>query len=532
MEFCPALGLTIPVGKDSMSMRTTWRDGEEDKAVTAPVSLVISAFTPVPDVRGSVTPQLCLDDDAAIVLVDLSTAQSRLGGSALAQVYSQLGTHAPDVSASDLKALFVLAQETLQAGKVLACHDRSDGGLIVTLLEMAFAARCGLDISLDAGADDALDALFNEEVGLVLQLKGADVEAFLARAAELGLGAKCRVIGKAVAGEDVFIRGRHGVIVEDSRVRLQQLWSRGSYEIQALRDNPDCAKEEFARIAKHDPGLSPLLSFDQNDDISAPYINGAARPKIAVLREQGVNGQVEMAAAFHKAGFAPFDVHMSDLFSGNYQLADFQGLVACGGFSYGDVLGAGEGWAKSILFNSALRDQFAEFFERPDSFALGVCNGCQMMANLKSLIPGAEHWPHFVRNRSEQFEARLSLVEVGDSPSVLLHGMNGSRLPVAVAHGEGRAEFADGKQQACAADKLIALNYVENSGERAISYPANPNGSPDGITGLCSRDGRVTIMMPHPERVFRTSQLSWAPADWPEDSPWLRLFRNARRFVG
>lgn len=530
MEFCPQLGLTIPVGKDSMSMRTTWRDGDTDKAVTAPVSLVVSAFTPVPDVRGSVTPQLQPDTTASLVLIDLGRRNNRLGGSALAQVYAQMGNTVPDIEQPEqLRALFTLAQEALAQQRIMACHDRSDGGLAVTLLEMAFAGRCGLQIDLDVGSDEALAALFSEEAGLVLQLSDEHMGEFLARAAELGLGDQCRVLGKATTGDAVRISGRDGVLIDDSRTRLQQLWARTSYEVQALRDNPECAREEYARIAHKDSGMSVSLGFDPADDITAPYINTGAKPQVAVLREQGVNGHVEMAAAFHRAGFAPFDVHMSDLFSGRFQLDEFKGLVACGGFSYGDVLGAGEGWAKSILFNSALRDQFSAFFARSDSFSLGVCNGCQMMSNLKSLIPGAQHWPHFVRNRSEQFEARLSLVQVERSASILLAGMEGSRLPVAVAHGEGRAEFVSSDHQAaCEQSGTVALRYVENNGDVATTYPANPNGSPAGITGLCSSDGRATIMMPHPERVFRTVQHSWAPDDWPEDAPWLRLFRNAR----
>jgi phosphoribosylformylglycinamidine synthase len=534
LEFCPALGITIPVGKDSMSMRTTWRDGEGEKAVTAPMSLIVSAFAPVVDVRMSRTPQLQPREQASLVLLDLGRSANRLGGSALAQVCGQLGSAPPDLErAADLKALFTLVQELLAGGRLLACHDRSDGGVLVTLLEMAFAGRCGFEVDFSGVPGEPLAKLFCEEAGVVLQLADGEIVGLLARAAELGLAGCLHVIGRALPGDAVTVREGGAVILQASRARLQQLWARTSFELQSLRDDPDCAREEFERIAADDPGLSAQLSFDPAEDIAAPYVATGARPQVAILREQGVNGQVEMAAAFHRAGFAPVDVHMSDLLEGRRSLAQFRGLVACGGFSYGDVLGAGEGWAKSILFNVGLRDQFAVFFERPDTFSLGVCNGCQMVAALKSLIPGADHWPRFVRNRSEQFEARLALVRVEESPSLLLAGMAGSHLPIAVAHGEGRAEFAGaGAQQACLASGTVALRYLENDLSPATRYPANPNGSPGGITGLCSADGRVTIMMPHPERVFRTVQYSWAPPGWGEEGGWLRLFRNARCWLG
>ena len=534
MEFCPALGITIPVGKDSMSMRTTWQDGDAPKAVTAPMSLIVSAFAPVVDARLTATPQLQADTDAALVLLDLGRGANRLGGSALAQVCGQLGDTVPDLdNAADLKALFNLVQDSLAQGKVQAYHDRSDGGLLVTLLEMAFAGHCGLQVDLCSVPGSALDKLFNEEAGAVLQVASDDLAALLQRAQELGLGDCIHVIGKAAAGDKVQLVDGAEILVEDSRARLQQLWARTSYEIQSLRDNPECAVEEYRRHIADDAGLSAKLSFDPAADTSAPYIATGARPRVAVLREQGVNGHVEMAAAFHRAGFAPFDVHMSDILSGRVELEQFKGLVACGGFSYGDVLGAGEGWAKSILFNEAVRARFSDFFQREDSFTLGVCNGCQMISTLKDLIPGAAHWPRFVRNRSEQFEARFAMVRVESSPSVLLSGMAGSYMPIAVAHGEGRAEFADASaQQACLASGTVSLRYIENDLSVASRYPANPNGSPDGITGLTSLDGRATIMMPHPERVFRTVQNSWAPADWGEDAAWLRLFRNARQWLG
>ncbi|MCB1730646.1 MAG: phosphoribosylformylglycinamidine synthase [Halieaceae bacterium] len=533
MEFCPALGITIPVGKDSMSMRTTWRDGDQDKAVTAPMSLIVSAFAPVVDARQSVTPQLQPEEAAVLLLLDLGRGANRLGGSALAQAWGQLGDAAPDVeNPGDLTAFFTLVQEFLQAGLLLAYHDRSDGGLLVTLLEMAFAGHCGLQLDLGALPGQPLAQLFSEEAGAVVQLRRDDVTAFSARAAELGLGDCLHLLGEATAGDVIAIRSGATDLLTDSRARLQQLWARTSYEIQSLRDHPECARQEYERIAAADPGLSVALGFDAQEDISAPYIATGVRPPVAILREQGVNGQVEMAAAFHRAGFATFDVHMSDLLAGRQDLVGFRGLVACGGFSYGDVLGAGEGWAKSVLFNPRLRDAFGEFFARQDTFTLGVCNGCQMVSTLKDLIPGAGHWPRFVRNRSEQFEARYALARVEPGPSVLLADMAGSHLPIAVAHGEGRAEFADAAaQSACEASGGVALRYLENDLSVATRYPANPNGSPAGITGLTSADGRATIMMPHPERVFRTVQCSWAPADSGEDGGWLRLFRNARRWV-
>ncbi len=528
MEFCPQLGLTIPVGKDSMSMRTTWQQDGTDKAVTAPVSLIVSAFAPVLDVRKTVTPQLRLPAAGnQLYLFDVSGGQARLGGSALAQVYGQLGNNVPDVEdALALKMLFELVQAALQEDLLLAYHDRSDGGMLVCLLEMAFAGHCGLHI--DSLAGDPLSGLFNEEAGAVLQVGTEQQAAFEALVERFGAGQYITALGSAVAGDDIVIAEG----LSDSRNRLQRIWSETSYRIQALRDNPDCADEEFASLVDDDPGLSASLSYDPAENISAPYIN-AARPALAVLREQGVNGHVEMAAAFHRAGFDSIDVHMSDLLSGRFQLDDFKGLVACGGFSYGDVLGAGEGWAKTILFNARLRDQFQAFFEREDSFTLGVCNGCQMVSNLKELIPGAQLWPRFVRNRSEQFEARLSLVRVEESPSILLQDMAGSHLPIAVAHGEGRTEFSDGAAvDALEGAGLIGLRFIDNRQAVASRYPANPNGSPAGITGLCSSDGRATIMMPHPERVFRSVLSSYAPEQWGEDGGWMRLFRNARRWLG
>jgi phosphoribosylformylglycinamidine synthase len=533
MEFCPELGITIPVGKDSMSMRTTWEADGENKAVTAPMSLIVSAFSPVVDARLSVTPQLQTGPDTQLLLIDLGRGRNRLGGSALAQVCGQIGNDVPDLdAAADLKAFFELVQELLSRAAVLSYHDRSDGGLLTTIVEMMFAGRCGASIDIGELPGSAMDILFNEEAGAVLQVKSSEVNAVMARAAALGLGDCTHVIGSACAQERLSVQNNGESVFSDSRAQLQQLWARTSFEIQSLRDNPACADEEYQRITAQDQGLSGKLSFDIREDIFAPYINTGERPKIAVLREQGVNGHVEMAAAFHKAGFSAIDVHMSDILNGRMDLTAFKGLVACGGFSYGDVLGAGEGWAKSILFNPAAREQFAAYFERPDTFTLGVCNGCQMVSTLKQLIPGAAHWPRFVRNRSEQFEARLGMVQIQESPSILLRNMAGSQLPIAVAHGEGRAEFeSEQAHAACEASGTIGLRYIENDASIASAYPANPNGSPAGITGLTSLDGRATIMMPHPERVFRTVQHSWHPADWGEDAPWLRLFRNARQWL-
>ncbi len=532
MELCPQLGIAVPVGKDSMSMKTVWEQDGESREMTAPLSLIISAFAPVLDARRTLTPRLRSDlGDSDLILIDLGEGRDRLGASALAQVYREIGEEAPDlVDAGLLRRFFEVIQDLNEQDLLLAYHDRSDGGLFVTLCEMAFAGRTGLDVDLAGLSRDDIAVLFNEELGAVLQVRHADSDDVLALLERAGVGHCAQVIGTLREDDRIVIRHAERPVFEEGRVTLQQYWSEVTREMQRLRDNPECAMEEFARIAIPDPGLSARLSFDPEDDIAAPFIE-TRRPRMAILREQGVNGQVEMAAAFHKAGFECVDVHMSDLLAGRTGLEDFQGLVACGGFSYGDVLGAGEGWAKSILFHARVRDQFEAFFQRQDTFALGVCNGCQMLSNLKELIPGAQHWPHFVRNRSEQFEARFVMVEVQPSASVLLDGMAGSRMPIAVAHGEGRAEFG-GPSGPDAVRGQVVLRYIENDGSVAQHYPANPNGSPQGITGLCNEDGRVTIMMPHPERVIRTVQNSWHPDDWGEDGPWMRLFRNARRWVG
>lgn len=538
MELCPELGITIPVGKDSMSMKTRWTDAGTEKSVTSPLSLIVSGFAPVLDVRQTLTPQLRMDKgETDLILIDLGRGQNRMGASILAQVHGQLGRQAPDVDdAEDLKAFFAVIQGLNADGRLLSYHDRSDGGLLVTVLEMAFAGHCGLNIYLDALADNRAElaaVLFNEELGVVIQVHQDSTPEVLAQFSAAGLGDCVAVIGQPVNNAEVAISFNGQPVFAGQRRLLQRQWAETSYQIQRLRDNVVCAEQEFDALLDEDnPGLSIKLGFDVNHDIAAPFIKKNVRPQIAVLREQGVNGQVEMAAAFDRAGFNAIDVHMSDILAGRVDLEAFKGLVACGGFSYGDVLGAGEGWAKSILFNSRARDAFSAFFERKDSFTLGVCNGCQMLSNLHELIPGSEFWPHFVRNRSEQFEARVAMVQVQESASIFLRDMVGSRMPIAIAHGEGHAEF-ESEEALLEADLsgCVTLRFVDNHGKVTETYPANPNGSPRGITGLTSRDGRVTIMMPHPERVFRAAQNSWRPEEWQEDGGWLRMFRNARVWV-
>jgi phosphoribosylformylglycinamidine synthase len=532
-ELCPALGIAVPVGKDSMSMKTVWEQDGVESSVTSPISLVVTAFVSVPDVRVALTPEIRAQAASELWLLDLGGGRNRLGGSALAQVYEQLGSEPPDVDDPDRLRAFADALAGLIAdGQILAYHDRSDGGLLATVAEMAFAGNTGVQISLDEIDGDDLAALFSEELGAVVQLRESDVAATRQRLREVGLGDCAVRLGAATGDGRVSFTRADRSVFSASLEELRELWSETTHRMQALRDDPECAEQEHAgRIARDRPGLTAVVPFDPNDDISAPYAARGARPTIAILREQGVNGQVEMAAAFDRAGFEPIDVHMSDLHAGRTSLAAFRGIVACGGFSYGDVLGAGEGWAKSILFNPRVRDDFEAFFTRSDTFALGVCNGCQVLSNLRELIPGAEHWPQFVRNRSEQFEGRLSLVEVLESPSILLREMQGARLPIAVAHGEGRAEFGAGALQQLQEQRLVALRFVDGAGAVAERYPENPNGSPDGITALTTPDGRVTGMMPHPERVFRTIQHSWHPDGWDEDGPWMRLFRNARVWV-
>ncbi|MDR2000735.1 MAG: phosphoribosylformylglycinamidine synthase, partial [Zoogloeaceae bacterium] len=551
LEFCPQLGISIPVGKDSLSMRTRWEESGEAKQVTAPLSLIVTAFAPVADVRKTLTPQLRREDESGeteLLLIDLGAGKNRLGGSALAQVYSQSGDVPPDADAETLKAFFGLVQHLNRAGMMLAYHDRADGGLFATVCEMSFAAHLGVSLNLDALCFDPLmndvdgierrpeiadgrmrdrmiAALFNEELGAVMQIRRADRAAVLQACRDAGLGACAHIIGTLNNNDEIRVWRNAKLAFGAKRADLLSAWSEVSHQIARLRDDATCADEEFAALADAaDPGLSAVLTFDP----AAPapsFTIGGVRPRIAILREQGVNGQVEMAAAFDRAGFECVDVHMSDLQAKRVAIADFSGFVACGGFSYGDVLGAGQGWAKSILFNARLREDFAAFFARPDTFALGVCNGCQMMSHLAAIIPGAADWPTFQRNRSEQFEARFVMVDIPDSPSIFMRGMAGSKLPIVVSHGEGRAVFA-GKAQA-----KVALRYIDNYGKVATTYPFNPNGSPDGIAGVTTPDGRFTVMMPHPERIFRTAQMSWHPEGWGEDSPWLAMFRNARKWL-
>jgi phosphoribosylformylglycinamidine synthase len=548
LDFCPSLGVAIPVGKDSLSMRTKWEDAGQGKQVTAPLSLIVTAFATVADVRRTLTPQLKRDADVGeteLVLIDLGFGANRLGGSALAQVYGVSADVAPDVDAVSLKAFFGAIQQLNRDGKILAYHDRSDGGLWATVCEMSFCSHVGVSLNLDGLCYDPLmndvdgmerfpqitgrlrdrmvTALFNEELGAVLQIRRTDREAVMAFLRSAGLGKAIHLIGTTNAQDEIRVWRNAKLAFGAKRSELQQAWSEVSFQIARRRDDPMCVQEEFdALLDAENPGLSMALNFAP----AAPFVSSAARPRIAILREQGVNGHVEMAAAFERAGFAPFDVHMSDLQSGRVHLADFKGFAACGGFSYGDVLGAGQGWAKSVLFNTRLRDEFSAFFGRGDTFALGVCNGCQMMANLAPIIPGAQDWPTFQRNRSEQFEARVVMVEIPPTNSIFLGAMAGSKLPVVVSHGEGRAEFSG------AAKATVAMRYIDNRGEVASTYPFNPNGSPEGLAGVTTADGRFTIMMPHPERTFRSVQMSWQPPGLGDDAPWLAMFHNARRWLG
>ena len=537
-QACQALDLSIPVGKDSLSMKTVWQDGEEKKSVVSPLSLIISAFAPVQDVRKTVTPELKNVEDSVLLFIDLGFGKARMGGSAFGQVYNNMSGDAPDLDDTGrLKDFYNVIQQLVAEDKLLAYHDRSDGGLFAALVEMAFAARCGLNVDLTSLVVNQTDvneasirALFNEELGAVIQIAKRDVAAVeaLFKEADLALHA----VATIGPDEKIVIRNQAGIVLEQNRTDLQRAWQETSHAIQKLRDNPACADSEFALIGDNEhSALFADVKFDVNEDIAAPFINSGAKPKIAILREQGVNGQIEMAAAFTRAGFDAYDVHMSDLMAGRVNLADFKMLAACGGFSYGDVLGAGEGWAKSILFHPTLRDQFAAFFADPDTLTLGVCNGCQMVSNLAEIIPGTAGWPKFKRNLSEQFEARLSMVHVPKSASLILNEMQGSSLPVVVSHGEGRADFAlhGGK----ISDGLgIALQYVDGQNQVTQTYPLNPNGSPQGIAGVTNTDGRVTIMMPHPERVYRAAQMSWKPEDWTELSGWYRLFAGARKALG
>ena len=540
-QLCQEIGVSIPVGKDSLSMKTVWQENGAQKSVVSPLSLIISAFAPVQDVRKTVTPDIKPVADSVLLLVDLGFGKARMGGSALSQVWNDLGGESPDIDADTLKVFYDIMQQLVAEEKLLAYHDRSDGGLFATLAEMAFAGRTGLNINLEEDfAMERLvnnlsdqDILFNEELGAVIQIRHEDLHYVQALFEQHEFPEILYQIGQPEIGSGDLKIGDTVFALAD----LQAAWQETSHQIQRLRDNPACADSEFALLADKERGkLFADLTFDLKDDIAAPYLSGSLQPKIAILREQGVNGHIEMAAAFARAGFQAVDVHMSDLIAGRVSLETFQMLAACGGFSYGDVLGAGEGWAKTILFNDRLRDQFAEFFARPDTLSLGVCNGCQMMSNLAKIIPGAEGWAKFKRNESEQFEARLSMVRVPKSPSLILGEMAGSALPVVVSHGEGRADFAHlGLPENQVPGSLhIALQYTDGLGEVTQQYPLNPNGSPQGIAGITTADGRVTIMMPHPERVYRTAQMSWCPEEWKafELGGWYRLFAAARKVLG
>jgi phosphoribosylformylglycinamidine synthase len=556
MELCPALGLSIPVGKDSLSMRTTWKDEGTDKAVISPVSLIVSGFSPVYDVRKSLTPQIRTDKgETSLIVIDLGRGKNRMGASALAQVMGQLGNAAPDVdSPEDLKGFFNAIQQLNKEGKILAYHDRSDGGLYATLVEMAFAGRAGLSVNLDMltlGEEGTMDhgdaknwagqvaerrneltlsALFNEELGAVIQVPAEEKSAVMDVLRSFNLGACSHIIGKPNDRGVIEFTRDAKIIYSQPRAELHRLWSETSWRISRVRENPATADAEYDRLLDEtDPGMQPKVTFDMAENIAAPFLSSGVRPRVAILREQGVNSHIETAWAMHRAGFTAVDVHMSDLISRRVSLDDFQGIIAVGGFSYGDVLGAGEGWAKSILFNPEMADQFAKFFQRKDTFGMGICNGCQMMSNLKSLIPGAHAWPKFTTNKSEKFEARFSMVEVLDSPSIFLQGMAGSQAPIAIAHGEG---FADFSQTGNIDEAIGALRFVDNKGSATETYPYNPNGSPRGLTSVTTADGRFTVMMPHPERVSRTVQNSWHPDGWGEDSPWARMWGNARKFIG
>lgn len=542
-EFCQKLGISIPVGKDSLSMKTLWNDGEVKKSVTSPLSLIITAFSPVSDVRLTVTPELKTDENTSLYLIDLANSAARMAGSALTQVYKTLDGKAPDVDAQRLAAFFNVIQKLISNKQLLAYHDRSDGGLLATLSEMMFTSRIGLTIELSNVIQQTIDfqteskgihnaricALFNEELGAVIQIADEQEEAVIKAFTDAGLESCLHKLGQTNPVDRLIVHHGKEIILNEARLDLQRTWMETSYRMAALRDNPECALSEFELV--NEDKLAKLyaeLSFDPKEDIAAPFINKGVAPKVAILREQGVNGQVEMAAAFTRAGFVAHDVHMSDILSGRVNLADFNTMAACGGFSYGDVLGAGSGWAKSILFNSQAKDAFSAFFDRPDTLSLGVCNGCQMMSQLSSIIPGAKHWPLFKRNLSEQFEARLSMVRIAKSPSIFLQDMVGSVLPIVISHGEGRAEITTDEIK----HLQVAMQYVDGQGNVTERYPLNPNGSPEGIAGISSKDGRVTIMMPHPERVYRTVQMSWHPDDWSEESAWYRMFASARKSFG
>ncbi|MDC0983572.1 phosphoribosylformylglycinamidine synthase [Candidatus Thioglobus sp.] len=523
MELCPQLGITIPVGKDSMSMKSSWREGDKEKSVTAPLSLIISAFSRTPDARLQITPLLTNNLNSELFLIDLGLGKNRMGGSSLAQVFNQIGNETPDLDDPALFAKFFSVINTLnKEGLVNAFHDRSDGGALVTLLEMAFASRCGLDIR----TSKLLSELFNEELGCVIQVSNHNREKVLNELEKAGLKEHTKSIAKINETDEIIIYQDDIEVFKDQRVNLQKVWSSTSYHISKLRDNPESALSEYSELSESSNGLKISPTFDINENISAPYLNQGIKPKIAILREQGINGHIEMAAAFTKAGFEATDVHMSQILSGEVSLSRFKGLAACGGFSYGDVLGAGRGWANSILLNHKAKDEFSEYFLRSDSFTLGVCNGCQMISNLREIIPGTENWPSFERNTSEQFEARFTGVRINNSKSLFFAGMQDSVMPIAIAHGEGKASF-----KSKLPENTISMQYVDHSGNASQIYPHNPNGSENAAAAICDETGRVTIMMPHPERVFRAVQNSWHPYNWEERSPWMRMFDNAREWI-
>jgi phosphoribosylformylglycinamidine synthase len=532
IDFCPKLGIAIPVGKDSMSMRTTWNEADQKKSVVSPLTLIVTAFCPVKNVKKTLTPQLKTNlGDTSLLYIDLGQNRNRMGGSILAQTFNCLGDIPPDVDEAPLlKRFFESIKKLNEDNIILAYHDRSDGGLFTTLIEMAFAGNTGIDITLDTSINEHLEILFNEELGAIIQV--SDEKVFFTKDYFSNINLPVTTIGKLNEMKQIKISRKNEIIYKENLTKIKRDWSETSFQIQARRGNAYCAQQEFDAILSNNPGLQTKINFDINQNITFPFINHNIKPRVAILRDQGVNGQIEMAAAFDKAEFDSVDVHMSDLINNRQRLSSFNGLIVCGGFSYGDVLGAGEGWAKSILFNTKLKDTFQDFFHKENTFSLGVCNGCQMLANLKALIPGADHWPKFVRNESEEFEARFSLVKIEESPSILLSGMAGSIIPVAVSHGEGKVEFENKNQlNRINSSGNITLRFVDNSMTVTERYPFNPNGSVFVVTGITSSDGRTNIMMPHPERVFRSITNSWCPEEWGEDGPWLRMFQNARIFV-
>ncbi|MEC9064193.1 MAG: phosphoribosylformylglycinamidine synthase, partial [Pseudomonadota bacterium] len=533
VDFCSKIGITIPVGKDSLSMQTSWVNEEKQYKNTAPLSLVISAFSPIDDVNNVITPQLKDKSESILLLIDLGQGQNRMGGSCLSQIYNRSLGETPDIENPEVLKKFFNAITKLKSRMLIqAYHDRSDGGLFACVSEMAFAGNMGLDLSLEAAnQEELLKLLFSEELGCVIQIQNGDLDDVLDILNEASLSNSIYPIGTVVKDKQISIKNNEFNHSFDLKT-LRQAWSKMSYEMQKLRDNPETAEEGFKKILDvNDPGLNPKIKFGPTQ-IDYKRLTKSS-PKVAILRDQGVNSQIEMAVAFNKAGFNAYDIHMTDILNGQVNLDQYIGLVVCGGFSYGDVLGAGGGWAKSVLFNENAQNQFKTFFHREETFSLGICNGCQMMSQLKDLIPGADHWPRFVRNLSEQFEARLNMVEVLESNSIFLNGMEGSMIPIATSHGEGRVQYSnDGDMNALIEASGVTIRYVDNFGQPAINYPDNPNGSESGFAGFCSEDGRSTIMMPHPERVMRTEQFSWCPDDWKDHGPWARFFVNARDWIG